>query len=141
MGRGRGTSDAEYQEPWFSRYSMYKADLCVLVAGGTSVTGGAKWLVFLRFGLGRGREARSSMEQRMHKRESERAQKKLFVAMDGWLRTKAVQNKRSRTGLAPLAARRPLFRSVCAIHVIFCLRNGERVLLQWREQQPCEMMA
>ena len=83
MGRGRGTSDAEYQEPWFSRYSMYKADLCVLVAGGTSVTGGAKWLVFLRFGLGRGREARSSMEQRMHKRESERAQKKLYVAMAG----------------------------------------------------------
>lgn len=66
------------------------------------------------------------MEQRMHKRESERAQKKLFVAMDGWWRTKAVQSKRSRTGLAPLTARRPLFRSVCAIHVVF-------VSKEWRK--------
>lgn len=58
----------------------------------------SEWLVVLRFGLGRGREARSSMEQRMHKRESERAGEKLFVAMDGWLRTKAAQSKRSKTG-------------------------------------------
>jgi hypothetical protein len=68
----------------------------------------SEWLVVFRFGLGRGREARSSREQRMHKRESERAQKKLFVAMDG-------------------TARRPLFRSVCAIHAVFCLRNGEGI--------------
>jgi hypothetical protein len=87
---------------------MYKADLCELVAGGTAVTGGAKWLVVLRFSLGRGLEARSSMEQRMHKRESEKGHKKLFVAMDGWLRTNAVQSKRSRTGLAPLTARSTL---------------------------------
>ena len=79
MGRARH-DDAEYQGSWFSQY---RADLCVLVAGGTAVTGGAKWLVVLRFGLGRGREARSSREQRMHKRESEKAQKKAFVAMAG----------------------------------------------------------
>ena len=41
------------------------------------------WLVVFRFGLGRGRKARSSREQRMHKRESEKAQKKAFVAMAG----------------------------------------------------------
>ena len=59
--------------------------ICVVYAGGWwySCYRRSEWLVVLRFGLGRGREARSSMEQRMHKRESERAQKKLFVAMAG----------------------------------------------------------
>ena len=107
---------------------QHRADLCELVAGVTTVTGGAGGWVVFRFGLGRGREASSSMEQRMHKRESERVQKKLFVAMDGWLRMDTAQSKRTRKGsLAPLTARRPLFRSVCAIHVIFCLRNGEGI--------------
>jgi hypothetical protein len=71
--------DAEYQGSWSSQY---RADLCVLVAGGTAYSS-SEWLVVFRFGLGRGREARSSREQRMHKRESEKAQKKAFVAMAG----------------------------------------------------------
>jgi hypothetical protein len=87
----------------------------------------SEWLVVFRFGLGRGREARISREQRMHKRESERAQKKLFVAMDGWLGSKVVQSKRSRTGSLLSRHVDPCSDRFARFMPFFCLRNGEGI--------------
>jgi hypothetical protein len=57
VGRARH-DDAEYQGSWYSRYRADLSSVCWWLVA--QLYRRSEWLVVLRFGLGRGRKARSS---------------------------------------------------------------------------------